>query len=70
MIGTINVLLVRRRRGSATAPSPPQCAARIGTVLFVAACAWWVRKHEDFSRAIKEFMNEGRDYTAQQRSAR
>ena len=69
-VGVINVLLVRQavQRGD----SVPGAALRgaIGTLLVVAACAYWVRKRDDISKAIKGFMNEGRSQTAQQRSAR
>lgn len=69
-LGVLNVLLVRQaiQRGD----SAPGAALRgaIGTALMVAACAWWVRKRDDFAKALKGFMNEGRDYTAQQRSVR
>ncbi len=70
LVGTINVLLVRQavQRGDSTLGAAVRGA--LGTALIVAACAWWVRKRDDLSRAIKGFMNEGREQTAQQRSAR
>jgi len=70
VIGTLNILIVRSawRVGDSAVAAAGRAA--LGTVLFIALVAWWVRKHEDFTRAIKGFMNEGREYTAQQRSAR
>jgi hypothetical protein len=70
VIGTLNVLLVRQswRLGDSTVAAALRGA--VGTAVLVAACAWWVRKHDDLSRAIKQFMHEGREYTTQQRSAR
>ena len=70
VIGTLNILIVRSawRVGDSAVSAAGRAA--LGTVLFIALVAWWVRKHEDFTRAIKGFMNEGREYTAQQRSAR
>ena len=70
VIGTLNILIVRSawRVGDSAVAAAGRAA--LGTVLFIAVVAWWVRKHEDFARAIKGFMNEGREYTAQQRSAR
>ena len=70
IIGTINVLLVRQAVLNDQSATGAALRGAIGTSLIVAACAWWVRKRDDLSRSIKQFMSEGREQTAQQRSAR
>jgi hypothetical protein len=70
VLGTINVLLVRQALQRGDSPAGAALRGAIGTALIVAACAWWVRKRDDLSKAIKGFMTEGREQTAQQRSAR
>ncbi|MCU1504165.1 MAG: hypothetical protein JWM12_3519 [Ilumatobacteraceae bacterium] len=69
-LATVNVLLVRQAelRGDSTVGAAIRGA--IGTILLVAATAWWVRKRDDMRKAIKSFMSQGRDYTTEQRSAR
>lgn len=70
ILGVVNVLLVRSAIKYGDNAVGAALRGALGTVLFIAAAAYWVRKRDDLSRAIKKFMNEGRDYTTQQRSAR
>jgi hypothetical protein len=69
-LATVNVLLVRQaeRNGDSTVGAALRGA--IGTALLVAATAYWVRKRDDIRKAIKQFMNQGREYSTQQRSVR
>jgi hypothetical protein len=71
LIGALSVLAVRSSMpDGATAAISAAARMALGLVLLVAAVAAWVRRRDRIRARIRQFMDEGRAQTTQQRSTR
>lgn len=65
---TCTVLLVRSAQRHGDSLVGAALRGALGCVLFVALVAWWVRARDRLRKKIRAFLDEGRSYTAAQRS--
>jgi hypothetical protein len=68
--GSTSILFVRQAVEHGNGAVPAALRAAVGVVMLVAGTAVWVRHRDRMHAKWREFMNEGRTYTQQQRSAR
>ena len=71
VVGAVTVLLVRSavEKDGSDAAIGAAVRAAVMALLVVGGVAAWVRYRDRLRRSFREFMNEGRTYTQQQRSA-
>lgn len=70
LLGVSVVLLPRAAWRAGDSVDAAAVRAAVGAVLFVALVRYWVKVRDHVRRRIRAFMNEGREYTAAQRSSR
>ena len=68
-VTTVTVLLPRAAWRAGESATGAAIRSAVGVVLVIAFIVYWVKVRDRVHRRIREFMDEGRTYTAQQRSS-